>query len=353
MRPKPREMMGRFKEAEKRRLAIFKIATDYFTAPAKQDGVYAGRPRPFCLPIENAEENLYSEFRAAALAYFAEEQIRWHQGGRVTAGEFPKPNNHLCSSQVCCVNFLFAFADKPAALAALLRPIFPSLRTMVAVERPGQYVSHEWIGRDNYLHEKIGQNGKRTRGALFTSADAAVMFECVDGTRQIVLIEWKYTESYSSEDKAVAASGTNRTAIYRHLYERDDFPLRKDVLPSFEALFYEPFYQLLRQQMLANEMEKAHEAGANCISLLHIAPAHNQDFQAVTSPGLQALGETVIDVWRCLVREPNRFDSVSVEQLFGRFPIGQFPELQPWWEYITARYPWVQEMSREPVRPSG
>ena len=154
--------MGRFKEAEKRRLAIFKIATDYFTAPAKQDGVYAGRPRPFCLPIENAEENLYSEFRDAALAYFAEEQIGWHQGSRATAGEFPKPNNHLCSSQVCCVNFLFAFADKPAALAALLRPIFPSLQTMVVMERPGQYVSHEWIGQDNYLHEKIGQNGKRT-----------------------------------------------------------------------------------------------------------------------------------------------------------------------------------------------
>jgi len=68
----------------------------------------------------------------------------------------------------------------PAALAALLRPIFPSLRTMIVMERPGQYVSHEWIGQDNYLHEKIGQNGKRTRGALFTSADAAVMFECVD-----------------------------------------------------------------------------------------------------------------------------------------------------------------------------
>ena len=170
------------------------------------------------------------------------------------------------------------------------------------------------------------------------------MFECLDGTRQIVLIEWKYTEFYSPDDRQIAASGTDRTAIYRHLYARDDFPLNKDLLPSFGALFYEPFYQLLRQQMLAYEMEKAHELGAERVSLLHLAPAHNKDFQTVTSPSLRDLGETVIDVWRCLVREPSRFDSVSVEQLFGRFVIEQFPELQRWWQYITARYPWVQDM---------
>lgn len=329
-----------------------KAESDYFTAQARGDGLYAGHPRPFCLPVECAEENLYSEFREAALAYFAEAQIGWHQGSQAV-GQIAKPNNHLCSSQVCCINFLFAFADKPDALAALLRPIFPTIKAMVAMERPGQYVSHEWIGERNYLGEKVARNGKRTRGALFTSADAAVMFECLDGTRQIVLIEWKYTESYSPNDKQVAASGTDRTAIYRHLYTREDFPLNKHVLPSFGALFYEPFYQLLRQQMLAHEMEKAHEIGAHRVSLLHIAPAHNMDFRRVTSPSLQPLGETVIDVWRCLVREPSRFDSVSVEQLYGRFPVRQFPELRAWWEYITSRYPWVLDAESELVEASG
>jgi hypothetical protein len=155
------------------------------------------------------------------------------------------------------------------------------------------------------------------------------------------LIEWKYTESYSPVDIRIAASGRDRTDIYRSLYEADDFPLYKDRLPGFDTLFYEPFYQLLRQQMLANEMEKAHELGADRVSLLHIAPRHNTDFPRVTSPRLKTLGPTVTEVWRCLAREPRRFASTTTEDLFAVFPIQWFPELADWWQYISARYAWV------------
>jgi hypothetical protein len=51
--------------------------------------------------------------------------------------------------------------------------------------------------------------------------------------------------------------------------------------------FYEPFYQLMRQQLLAREMETARECGADVVSLLHIAPAQNACFQRVTSPNLK------------------------------------------------------------------
>ena len=76
-----------------------------------------------------------------------------------------------------------------------MKPVFPDLDEMLPIE-DGQYVAFEWIGKQNYLGEKISRNGKRTRGANFTSADAAVMFKLNDGQKQIVLIEWKYTESY-------------------------------------------------------------------------------------------------------------------------------------------------------------
>lgn len=52
-----------------------------------------------------------------------------------------------------------------------------------------QYVAFEWIGQENYLGERISRNGRRTRGANFTSADAAVLFERSDKKRQMVLIE--------------------------------------------------------------------------------------------------------------------------------------------------------------------
>jgi hypothetical protein len=186
------------------------------------------------------------------------------------------------------VNFLFPFADQPRALAHVLRRAFPCVREMLPMES-GQYVAFEWIGRDNYLGEIVRGNGKRTRGANVTSADAAVMFLRTDGKRQIVLIEWKYTESYGGNCLTIAKSGTDRTKIYRHLFQRDDCPVDKSLLPDFDALFYEPFYQFFRQQCLAREMERAREMDADIVSVLHLAPGPNTGFRRVTSPGLQSL----------------------------------------------------------------
>jgi hypothetical protein len=328
--------MGQFLEAEKLRHITFKATSPYFTEAARADGMYKGKPRPFCLPREHAEENLFSEIRTSALTCFDQQEIKWHDG---LDGN---PSNHLCDSQVCCVNFLFPFVHRPSALAQLLRPIFPSISQMLPLEIPGHFVSFEWIGLKNYLGEKVPRHGKRTRGANFTSADAAVMFDREDGKRQIALIEWKYTESYGGRPLKVAPSGTDRTQIYRPLYERDDCVLDKSLLSDFGDLFYEPFYQLMRQQFLAHEMERAQELGAAVVSVLHISPVHNSDFGNVTSPALRSLGMSVIDVWKRLTRNPDRFASVSTEGLFGQLLINRLPELRAWWQYTNDRYSWLQ-----------
>jgi hypothetical protein len=89
-------------------------------------------------------------------------------------------------------------------------------------------------------------------------------------------------------------------------------------------------------------MERVHELGADRVSVLHIAPACNLGFRRVTSPRLQALGGAATGVWKRLVRPPDRFVSISTEQLFGRLSLDGFPEMQPWLDYIFARYPWVR-----------
>ena len=328
--------MGRHLEQEKRHQILFKEASDYFTDAAKLEGSYRGKPRPFCLPNECANENLFSEIRDVALRYFEQEKIIWHDGMD------GKPSNHLCSSQVQCVNFLFPFADKPEALRTLLRPFFPDIWSIEPLEDEGHLVSFEWIGLLNYLGEKVSRSGRRTRGAHFTSADAAVMFRLVDGTRQIVLFEWKYTESYSPTWKGIAPSGTNRMDIYRDLYDSPGCPLDKNYITDISDLFYEPFYQFLRQQLLAHEMEVAREFETDLVAVLHVAPARNRDFHRVTSPELQQLGDSSIEVWKRLLRLPDRFISTSTETLFGDFPINTHPELASWWRYINQRYPWLQ-----------
>ena len=332
--------MGRFLVEEKDRYVHYKANSPHLPEKARTLGVYKRKPRPFCLPEDLAEFNLFDGIREDAQTYFREFEIKWHDGRN------RNPSNHLCDSQVCCVNFLYSFSRHPEALVTLLKPLFPTIKAMIPLERDHGYVSHEWIGQKNYLGEKIPRHGTRTRGANFTSADAALMFLRKDGSKQFVLIEWKYTETYSTVNLRLSKSGTDRTAIYRHLFDREDFPLRMDKTNDFDALFFEPFYQLMRQQLLANEMEKAKELGADVVSLLHIAAARNDQLNRVTSPGLKHIGDSVTEVWRSLVRKPDRFQTASIENLFGDFEIDEHPEMQPWWDYAASRYSWFMQVPR-------
>lgn len=328
--------MGKFLESEKITQAQFKATSSHFSDLARADGIYKSKPRVFCLPVEFAGQNLVPEIRETAVSHFSEHGIKWHDGLQ------GKPSNHLCDSQVCCVNLLFPLADKPNELAQVFRLVYPDIEKMLPIEN-GRYVSFEWIGQENYLGERISRSGQRTRGANCTSADAIVMFERKDKKRQVVLIEWKYTESYGGSFLKYSDSGTDRTEIYRHLFEESDCPINKDSLPGFDSLFYEPFYQFMRQQFLANEMEKAREMGADIVSVLHIAPARNEDFRRVTSPALEKLGESATGIWARLVRTEGRFISVSTEKLFGNLSPTQLPELKSWIEYIHSRYHWLRE----------
>jgi hypothetical protein len=327
-----REPMGQFLISEKMSQEIFKSQHPSFSGNARLEGLYKSKPYPFCLPLEAAQENLFPGIREQAITFFHHHGIKWHDGYK------GMPSNHLCDSQVCCVNFLFPFFNKPAALVNLFRPVFPLIERALEVES-NSFVSFEWIGQKNYLGERLRLGSSRTRGANCTSADAIVVFERSDYKRQVVLIEWKYTESYGGNSLKISKNGTDRTSIYRPLFELTDCPINKEELPNFDSLFYEPFYQFMRQQFLANEMEKAHELGADIVSVLHIAPARNTGFKKVTSPSLSSLGESAVQVWKKLVRTQNRFISVSTEDLFGC--LNPEPGLDDWRNYIFNRYPWV------------
>jgi hypothetical protein len=75
--------------------------------------------------------------------------------------------------------------------------------------------------------------------------------------------------------------------------------------------------------------------------LLHISPAHNQDFMRITSPDLKTIDSSATRVWHKLVKNPGRFVGEYTENIFGNFQVEQFPELKEWWQYITSRYNWV------------
>lgn len=292
-----------FTAAERARAAAWKMATDTLPADAKvparyvgKDGGMRGMEYDFCLPAEHAALSLLPEVREAALDLFADLGIPWHAG--IDRG----PGNHLLSSQVQCVNALGQMVTDPDRIVRA----FGSVLGTAQVEEieSGRYLTFEYIGSKDHLNEAV--DGKRTRGAHCTSVDAAFLHRNHEGTRELILVEWKYTESYGPRSIFPAKDAVRRER-YGALLAAADSPVDAGLLP-FEELLQEPLYQLVRQQLLAHELEKAGEHGAERVRVVHVLPRANHAYQAsLHGGGARGLGSTVKEVWARLLRQPDRF----------------------------------------------
>ncbi|QZY29697.1 hypothetical protein K6T13_03110 [Nocardioides coralli] len=173
---------------------------------------------------------------------------------------------------------------------------------------PGRFLTFEYIGPTDFFGESV--TGSRTRGARCTSVDAAFLHRTPDGVVELVLVEWKYTESYGQR-KPDRRRDEVRAGRYKPFVEDPSGPVRSDVLP-FELLLDEPFYQLVRQQLLAHELERAGAEGAQRVRVVHVLPRGNDAYQAsLTRPEHRALGASVSEVWQRLIRVPDRFASLD------------------------------------------
>lgn len=294
-------------------------------------GTYAkGKTKyEYCLNNNFAYENIPYMIRNNALAYFSERGIPWHQG--VIFNKHLLPENHLCSSQISCINHLFYFIDKPKELEIILSKIGYNVKKVLPFEADmiiegnhsngkKPYIAFEWIGEKNYLNElylgKVAKDNSRTRGANFTSADFSVRFEDNEGKIKIILGEWKYTEKYTSENKRYSKSNTDRyIKVYKQFLEDANCPIKMVPGTTHDDLFYDPFDQLMRLQLLAREMEKAKEMEADSVEVLVIAPERNKEYMNnVTSSNLKILGNDISDVWNQLVL-PGKFKYYKSEKL--------------------------------------
>lgn len=232
-------------------------------------GEYALRTwgsRSHVIGYDVASETLHEAIREGALEYFRRHNIKWWTSpwDQRTSAMEARPTGHLNSSQLACVNHLEpARVDRAAAAQA----VSSLALNLVPVHLDDGFVEYEWIGRDSYL----GEVGPRTRGANITSIDA-VMVGSRDGERILVVIEWKYLEEYGGRSVAMSKRGTDRVAIYRPLLERPDCPI---AVADVRWLFYEPYYQLMRQTLLAWQLVEHQEFGATDWLHLQVVPLGN------------------------------------------------------------------------------
>ena len=285
---------------------------------------------PYRLEAGRREDNLAPSIRAPIADYFTANKVQWHTHA-----------NHGLSSQACCLNFLAPLARRPPLLARVVgRALGLTELEMLPIEqRPvGEplYLGFEWTGRADYLSEwPLG--GTATRGANATSADAVVRFRSGESVT-IVLIEWKYTESYGAPIDSIG----NPTRLKR--YTDKAFapagPIRDDRNLKVEDFFWEPFYQLLRQQMLAWRMQDAREDGADRVVVLHISPRQNTRLHKVTAPALQRFGDDAFEAFGATLARPEDFVSVSTEDLFGPLLADDTadPDYRAWADYLRRRF---------------
>ena len=328
-----------FRDREKERYE--KLKPILFSPAAQANGSYRGKPRPFCLADGCSAENLYVRIREDAIQYFLDREITWHDG----LGNRRLPSNHLCCSQSCCINFLYPMTANRQLVSAVFEQIYPDLTQPLWIDKDQAlpngvfpYIAFEWIGVDDYLGETRRKGRERTRGANFTSADFALRFRRKDGKIQIVVGEWKYTEEYRPVDKGIEVRKQNYFEAFHcsgGVFKRCDEDL-------YNALFFEPFYQLMRLQLLAQEMKHHKEMDADIVTILHVCPQANNEFRdRVTSPYLAAMfpGKGTLEIWKELVPE-DKFMSISLEDFLDTIVRQAGADNREWVDYLKTRYGW-------------
>ena len=209
------------------------------------------------LDIEKVKKNLVSD---EILEILKRGRIKAHNG-------LGSP----LSSQASCLNFWYPYTkpENKKGLIEILRAIGIEAEDIITIGPNWKFddtlyrdygnVIFEWIGPEV---SPIGEENGYMRGHHRTSIDAYIL-AIVGGKVTQILIEWKFTEHYSSRcntGKFLGGKGVERLSRYSPIIARDR-KAGKDILFNFANIDdlglydvgYEPFYQLLRQHMLGQE----------------------------------------------------------------------------------------------------
>ncbi|RMH35563.1 MAG: hypothetical protein D6694_14660 [Gammaproteobacteria bacterium] len=277
-------------------------------------GIFFGKERDFVL--KDPSLNLWAGIRDDAKYHFVANGIAWWKGTE------EDPTGHLLSSQVACVNHLYPLRQRCDVATSVLKQIEPSIVESLPIGNG--FVDFEYIGSRQYLKEPAF-----TRGTNCTSVDAVMCGATAEREVILFLIEWKYTESYRPDNLYIP----RRAEVYDPLISSKDSPFLTGVKP--QDLYYEPFYQMMRQTLLAWQFEIHGEMEcARCFNV-HVIPNKNKALkERITSPGLQ--GSDIHEAWRTLLKRPEKYIAIDPEEMLR--PAYELPDTKSWLNYLEARY---------------
>ncbi len=315
-----------------------KIQAKYFAG--KCDGIYRGKEYNFIL--KDGDLNFFYGIRADAKEYFKNNHIQ------LWGGKDGTPTNHTLSSQVACINHLFWIQEHKNAADIILKKIDPDFKAIPVIEDEGLYVDFEVNGiykghRPNYLKEN-----STVRGANNTCIDACMLAE-KNGKRTLVCFEWKYRERYSKKASEIAKEPSYKTKKARYLnllkdnaspiiFSKNEKGSKCDDNKEFAKFLAEPFYQLMRQTLLAWQIteDTNNRYGASDYINVHVIPQANLALlKAKTSPEITATSSHISEAWKTWLKQPEKHKHITPEELLSDSSKEYNLEL---YDYLKKRY---------------
>ena len=324
-----------FRSKEKRHHIT--LIKDKFFGKDKGYGYFGKDKKRYNFVLEDGVNNLYEPIRNEALKYFIENDIEWW-------GDNPDyPTGHTVSSQIACLNHLMYLRQKPTEVLSLINGLGQIEFTKVLpvpCDADISYIAFEVISDNSYLNEP-----EHIRGSYCTSIDALIYAEDINNKKWIIPIEWKYTEAYgdSSEDdksledykwrKGEHGKGKERMRRYNGLITKSR---QLKSLKNYESsvYYFEPFYQLMRQTLWAEQMIKnkaTERIKADHYLHIHVIPRNNVDLLQKT---YKFSNQNMEVTWRNMLNEQAKYIIIDPQELMS--PIkSRCPEL---YNYLKTRY---------------
>lgn len=170
------------------------------------------------------------------------------------------------------------------------------------------YISFEVSSNEDHLNE-ISTN----RGELNTSIDALFLAEDKNNKKCLIIIEWKYTESYSDKDHSIEITkgghkkGEERLNRYALLINNSKQLKHKYSDYKSTIYFYGEFYQFTRQTLWAEQMIKnKNTEKIKADDFLHLAVIANGNKDMLSSI-CKISNMNLEDTWRNNINDNSKF----------------------------------------------
>ncbi len=287
--------------------------------PGLPDGAWSKNPNyhyPHILPKGHLDKVFYPPIAKEVIDYCDKNDIAIHSEAL-----------NLRSSQVACFNVMFPLKNNPELAIKALKSLLPGVTEVDTIE-------FEYTG-DAKATEWLGEHAGGKRGQNRTSIDVAIWWRN-ETNKILTLVEWKYTErsfggcgGYVSKgnidngqcdrmqiknDNFVGKCYLTQGKNDRHYWERmQEAGINLQVSGSLSGCpFRGPFYQLMRQFLLAAYLRKVDPVDVVDVALVSFK---GNSLLLEISTELNGLGENVVEVWNKVLRYVPELRRVTVEEI--------------------------------------